>query len=1246
MHSRLLRSLRSRATAIATASGMLLTLVVGAPLPAHAALSRVGPIDATTLPNWYDDGVGTRLQLCVDASPPCFTSRPDLAAEPSATNLNAEGEVFWYNAEADIARPGGPLTFMRLAVEGTFSGGVPGQPAADQASFARVRFRVFDLIPGASYTITYPYGTKTFTADALGRINDTQDVGCFPAGVPCADMPPGAGFDAALAGGVGAFLSWDPAVAPAAPAGYIGSFGTPHKVIGSPLGQNFFRVAGPNIGGPGVNVVQTDLLDLAGKLAFSVPGAPTGLTASAGPGGGQISLSWTAPADDGGTPVTGYRVFRGTSATTLAPVGTVAAGTTTFTDSALGNGTTRFYAVSALNRVGESIQSAATSATTFVAPSVPRSVTAAAGPNAGDISVNWTAPLDNGSGPLSGYRVYRGTASGALSAIADVAASTTTFTDTGLGNGATRFYAVTALNVAGESVRSNEASATTFNTPGAPRTASATAGPGRGQITVTWAAPLTNGGSAVTGYRVYGGNASGALSLLTTVGATTTSFSESALADGATRFYAITALNAVGEGLRSNEATGRTFSLASAPQALAVTRGPGAGELSLSWSPPANNGGGTLSAYRIYRGTASGALTALTDVSGTTTSFTDTGLPEGATRFYAVTAINPVGESTRSGEVSGITFARPSVTNNVVTAAGPGAGQLTVSWNPPTTDGGTAVTGYRIYRGTSATTLTALTDVIGSARSFTDSGLGAGTTRFYAIAALNAVGEGTQSAASAATTFNVASAPANPNAASGPNTGQITLTWSAPVSNGGSAITGYRIYRGTASGALTPLTDVTASVTSFTDSGLGNNARRFYAISAINVAGEGARTSELTATTFGTPLAPTSFSVTAGANAGEITLQWAAPSSDGGNAISAYHVYRGTTNTALSFIADLAGSARSFTDSSLPENSQRFYAVSASNSVGEGPRTAVTSATTFARPSVPQNVTATAGPANGQITVGWAVPATNGGTAVTGYRIYRGTTSGSLLAVADVAATARSFTDTGLPENTLHFYAVSAINGVGEGVRSTEVSALSMGRPSAPAASIVSGPNAGQLTLSWTPPATDGGRAITKYRVYRGTTAGTLVALADLPATATGFLDSGLGSNTTRFYAVSAFNSSGEGALSAVVSGTTFSGPSAPQHLRTAPGLIPGTVAVIWDAPASDGGRPLTSYKVFRATETGAFSLVATLPATQKQFSDSGLNFLSNYRYRVVATNSVGDGTAAEVCTRLFPLSLVLGTVC
>jgi len=74
---------------------------------------------------------------------------------------------------------------------------------------------------------------------------------------------------------------------------------------------------------------------------------------------------------------------------------------------------------------------------------------------------------------------------------------------------------------------------------------------------------------------------------------------------------------------------------------------------------------------------------------------------------------------------------------------------------------------------------------------------------------------------------------------------KVTLTWTAPA-NGGSPITGYRVYRGTASGAEAPLTDV-GDVTSFVDKTVTNAKTYYYRVSAVNGAGEGAGSAERSA---------------------------------------------------------------------------------------------------------------------------------------------------------------------------------------------------------------------------------------------------------------------------------------------------------------------------------------------------------------------------------------------------------------
>jgi hypothetical protein len=99
------------------------------------------------------------------------------------------------------------------------------------------------------------------------------------------------------------------------------------------------------------------------------------------------------------------------------------------------------------------------------------------------------------------------------------------------------------------------------------------------------------------------------------------------------------------------------------------------------------------------------------------------------------------------------------------------------------------------------------------------------------------------------TVQNAAStAPAAPslNSANAGN-GSVTLAWSAPASNGGSAVTGYRVYRSGTSGGETLLTTL-GSVTTWTDSGLSNGSTYYYKLSALNAIGESPLSSERFAT--------------------------------------------------------------------------------------------------------------------------------------------------------------------------------------------------------------------------------------------------------------------------------------------------------------------------------------------------------------------------------------------------------------
>lgn len=168
-------------------------------------------------------------------------------------------------------------------------------------------------------------------------------------------------------------------------------------------------------------------------------------------------LSWTVP-NDGGTPITGYKVYRGTSANGETLLTTVSATTTSYNDTAVTNGTTYYYRVAAVNKIGTSATSNEVALTPAVsaAPSAPRKLKAR-GTQDG-VTLTWWAPASQGTAPVTAYKVYRGIAPGQGTLLMTVGNVTST-ADTTAQSGVVYYYTVTAVNSVGESAKSNEDSA-------------------------------------------------------------------------------------------------------------------------------------------------------------------------------------------------------------------------------------------------------------------------------------------------------------------------------------------------------------------------------------------------------------------------------------------------------------------------------------------------------------------------------------------------------------------------------------------------------------------------------------------------------------------------------------------------------------------------------------------------------------------------------------------------------------------
>ena len=280
----------------------------------------------------------------------------------------------------------------------------------------------------------------------------------------------------------------------------------------------------------------------------------------------------------------------------------------------------------------------------------------------------------------------------------------------------------------------------------------------------------------------------------------------------------------------------------SPPQNLQATAG--SFNITLTWQPPSNNGGASITGYKVYRSTSSGAEVGYVTI-GNVTSFTNTGLTGGTTYFYKVSAVNTLGTSLLSNEASATPPTVPSAPQNLQATAGPLTVALT--WDAPSTNGGSPITGYKIYRSTSSGTEAGFAS-LGNVTSYTNTGLTAGVTYFYKVKAVNSLGVSAYSNEASATPTTPPTAPSAPqNLQATAGIRNATLTWDAPSSNGGSAIIGYKVYRSTSSGAETGYVTL-GNVTSYTNIGLTPGVTYFYKVLAVNSIGLSPLSNEASAT--------------------------------------------------------------------------------------------------------------------------------------------------------------------------------------------------------------------------------------------------------------------------------------------------------------------------------------------------------------------------------------------------------------
>ncbi len=800
-----------------------------------------------------------------------------------------------------------------------------------------------------------------------------------------------------------------------------------------------------------------------------IAAAPTGVTAEAGDG--QVTLTWTASSG-----ADSYDVYWSTSAGVSKGTGTKVAGATSgAVIDGLVNGTPHWFVVIAVNLGGESAESSPAASATPLPPipAAPSAVAAVAGD--GEVTVTWAA-----SSRADSYNLYWSTSASVSKATGiPVTGATSGVAVTGLVNGTTYHFVVTAVNLAGESADSTPvASATPLPPiPAAPTAVSAVAGDGR--VTVSW-----TGSTGATSYDLYYSTSPGVSKATgTKASGATSGAAVTGLANGTRYYFVVTAVNLGGESAESSPDASATPlpPIPAAPTAVAAVAGDG--EVVIAWT-----GSSGADSYNLYWSTSASASKATgIPVTGATSGAAVTGLVNGTTYYFVVTSVNLGGESAESSPVASATPLPPIPAAPTGVSAGAGDGQVTISWTAvPRADS------YDVYWSTSPGVSKATgTKVTGATSGGAVTGLANGTPYYFVVTAVNLGGEGPESspAVSATPLPPIPAAPTAVSAVAGD--GQATVSWT-----GSSGATSYDLYYSTSpSVSKATGTKVTGATSGAAVTGLVNGTSYWFVVTSVNLGGESAESSPAASATPLPPIpaAPTAVSAVAGDQSA--TVSWtASPRAD------SYNVYWSTSaDVSKATGTKVTGVASGGAVTGLVNGITCYFVVTAVNLAGEGAEStpAASAMPVPPIPAAPTGVTATAG--DGQVTVAWTAS-----PGATSYDLYWSTSSSvSKSNGTKVTGATSGGAVTGLTNGTGYYFVVTAVNLGGESAESSPAASATP-VPPVPAAptgvTVVAG--IGQVTVSWT-----AASGATSYNLYYSSSAsvskanGTKVTGATAPYT-------------------------------------------------------------------------------------------------------------------------------------------------
>ena len=668
---------------------------------------------------------------------------------------------------------------------------------------------------------------------------------------------------------------------------------------------------------------------------LTLPGAPTIGTITVG--NQQASVAFTAPASNGGSAITQYK-YRLDNGSYVTLPGL----SSPFTITGLTNGTSYGLVMTTVNAAGESVASSSVSFTPAIGPSTPviQSITA----SNQSISVSFTA--NNGGSELTGLQYYLNDASMGVT----IATTTSPLVISGLTNGTAYRVKFSVSNAKGtSSVSLNSSYATPITVPDAPTIESITSG--NQYVQFTFSDPLSNGSSAITGYKYsLNGGAYVAVGLVQSPYRISQNIS-----NGTEYKVQLIATNAAGDSVASSESSPVIpCRVPDVPTIVSVQNGDQSATVQIS---SGFNGGSEILSYTYTFG--QGEPVVITSLSS---PLIFSNLTVGTVYPFQLKATNIVGDSP-SATVNVTGMSTPEAP--VIVGATAGNKSIIVEFSVPNANS-SPITGYK-YSIANGVYLSA---ILSDPTHITITGLTENIEYNVVIAAVNAIGQSADSNSSSATPYTYPLAPTIDNITVDNGSASVEFT---AQSNNGSVITEYMYSLNNGNYITYPSVESPLEL-----SDLSNGVAYTIKMKAVNAAGASVLASSASFMPRTVPEKPTITSVTAGNQSCEVEFE---PGFFNGSTITKYrYSFNGTE------FQDANGTVSPITIEGLVNGDTYMIYLLAVNAVGESTISSASSSfvpfVTQSTPNPPVDLSVIAGDAS--VTVHFT-DGVNLGSAIKGY---------------------------------------------------------------------------------------------------------------------------------------------------------------------------------------------------------------------------------------------------------------------